>query len=78
MVENAEQSLGLSPFVVLRRVVIPQVMPGMFSGSLIVFALTASAFATPPILGDFPARDTTDDYSRCSGRLGIVFYHQFR
>ena len=35
----------------LRRVVLPQVMPGILSGSLIVFALTASAFATPAIIG---------------------------
>jgi putative spermidine/putrescine transport system permease protein len=50
-VESAEQSLGASPFTVLRRIVIPQIMPGILSGSLIVFALTASAFATPSILG---------------------------
>ncbi len=51
MVESAGQSLGATPFVVLRRIVIPQIMPGVLSGSLIVFALTASAFATPSILG---------------------------
>jgi len=50
-VESAGQSLGASPFTVLRRIVIPQIMPGILSGSLIVFALTASAFATPSILG---------------------------
>ena len=50
-VESAGQSLGATPFTVLRRIVIPQIMPGVLSGSLIVFALTASAFATPSILG---------------------------
>ena len=50
-VESAGQSLGATPFTVLRRIVIPQIMPGILSGSLIVFALTASAFATPSILG---------------------------
>jgi putative spermidine/putrescine transport system permease protein len=49
--ERAGLSLGASQFTVLRRVVVPQVMPGVLSGSLIVFALTASAFATPAILG---------------------------
>lgn len=34
-----------------RRVVFPQVIPGVLSGSLIVFSLSASAFATPAILG---------------------------
>ncbi len=50
-VEQAGLSLGASQFTVLRRIVVPQVMPGILSGCLIVFALTASAFATPAILG---------------------------
>jgi putative spermidine/putrescine transport system permease protein len=50
-VEEAGISLGASRFTVLRRVVMPQVMPGILSGSMIVFALTASAFATPSIIG---------------------------
>lgn len=50
-VEDAGLSLGASQFTVLRRIVLPQVMPGVLSGSMIVFALTASAFATPAIIG---------------------------
>jgi putative spermidine/putrescine transport system permease protein len=50
-VEHAGMSLGASQFTVLRRIVFPQVMPGILSGSMIVFALTASAFATPAIIG---------------------------
>lgn len=50
-VEDAGLSLGASHFTVLRRIVLPQVMPGILSGSMIVFALTASAFATPSIIG---------------------------
>lgn len=50
-VEDAALTLGASRFTVLRRIVLPQVMPGILSGSLIVFALTASAFATPSIIG---------------------------
>ncbi len=50
-VENAALSLGASHFTVLRRVVLPQVMPGVLSGAIIVFALAASAFATPAIIG---------------------------
>lgn len=49
--EQAADSLGASPLTVLRRIVLPQVIPGVLSGSLIVFALTASAFATPAIIG---------------------------
>jgi putative spermidine/putrescine transport system permease protein len=51
MVENAALSLGASRFTVLRRVVLPQVLPGVLSGGLIVFALSASAFAIPGLLG---------------------------
>ncbi|MCB1812852.1 MAG: ABC transporter permease subunit, partial [Candidatus Competibacteraceae bacterium] len=50
-VEDAGISLGASQFTVLRRIVLPQVMPGILSGGMIVFALTASAFATPSIIG---------------------------
>lgn len=49
--EQAAVSLGAGPFTVLRRIVLPQVMPGMLSGAIIVFALAASAFATPAIIG---------------------------
>ncbi|MDE1179397.1 ABC transporter permease [Paraburkholderia sp.] len=50
-VEWAGLSLGGSPFRVFRRVVLPQIMPGVLSGSIIVFALSASAFATPALIG---------------------------
>jgi len=36
---------------VLRRVVLPQVLPGVLSGWLIVFGLSASSFAIPGLLG---------------------------
>ena len=50
-IENAAVSLGAPATTVLRRIVLPQVMPGVLSGSIIVFALAASAFATPAIIG---------------------------
>jgi putative spermidine/putrescine transport system permease protein len=50
-VENAAVALGAGPVTVLRRIVLPQVMPGILSGAIIVFALAASAFATPAIIG---------------------------
>lgn len=49
--EQAAESLGASPIKVFTRIVLPQAMPGILSGSLIVFSLSASAFATPAILG---------------------------
>lgn len=51
MVENAALSLGAGRFTVLRRVVLPQVLPGVLAGGLIVFALSASALAIPGLLG---------------------------
>lgn len=50
-VEAAALSLGASNFAVLWRIVVPQVLPGILSGSLIVFALASSSFATPGIIG---------------------------
>jgi putative spermidine/putrescine transport system permease protein len=50
-IENAATSLGASHLTVLTRVVMPQVMPGILSGAIVVFALAASAFATPAIIG---------------------------
>lgn len=49
--EQAAESLGAGLSTVLRRIVFPQVIPGTLSGSLIVFSLAASAFATPAIIG---------------------------
>lgn len=51
MTEQAADSLGAGTFTVMRRIVFPQVIPGVLSGGLIVFALTAGAFATPAIIG---------------------------
>lgn len=50
-VENAALSLGAGPVTTLRRIVLPQAVPGILSGAVIVFALAASAFATPAIIG---------------------------
>ena len=49
--EQAALSLGASHFTVIRKVVLPQVMPGVLSGTLIVFGLAASSFAIPGLLG---------------------------
>lgn len=49
--EQAAESLGAGLWTVLTRIVFPQVIPGVLSGGLIVFALAASAFATPAIIG---------------------------
>jgi len=49
--EAAAESLGAGPVTIFFRVVLPQAVPGVLSGSLIVFSLSASAFATPAILG---------------------------
>jgi putative spermidine/putrescine transport system permease protein len=49
--EQAAQSLGAGLPTVMRRIVFPQVIPGVLSGGLIVFSLAASAFATPAIIG---------------------------
>ncbi|WP_439868900.1 ABC transporter permease [Pseudomonas syringae] len=49
--EQAALSLGASQAKVMRLIVLPQAMPGVLSGSLIVFGLAASSFAIPGLLG---------------------------
>ena len=49
--ERAAASLGARPWRVFWRVTLPLSMPGVVSGSLIVFAWTFSAFPTPELLG---------------------------
>ncbi|WP_159998451.1 ABC transporter permease [Roseomonas sp. 18066] len=48
---RAAESLGASRFAAFRRVVLPNIMPGILGGALMVFCLSASAFATPAMLG---------------------------
>jgi len=48
---NAARSLGAGQFTTYWRIVLPQLMPGILSGSIIVFTLSASAFATPALIG---------------------------
>ncbi|MEO8751777.1 MAG: ABC transporter permease [Casimicrobiaceae bacterium] len=50
-IENAASSLGASHATTLRRIVLPQIMPGVLSGATMVFTLAASSFATPAIIG---------------------------
>jgi putative spermidine/putrescine transport system permease protein len=50
-IENAALSLGAGPLTIIRRIVVPQIMPGVLSGAIIVFSVSASAFATPAIIG---------------------------
>ncbi len=50
-IENAAASLGASQLKIVFRIVLPQIVPGLLAGGIIVFALAASAFATPAIIG---------------------------
>ncbi len=49
--ERAAESLGASQATIFFRIVLPQAVPGILSGSIVVFSLAASAFATPAIIG---------------------------
>lgn len=49
--EEAARSLGAGRFKVFRDVILPLSLPGVAAGSLLVFALTIGAFATPQLVG---------------------------
>lgn len=48
---EAGYNLGGNGFTVLRRIIIPYAMPGIVSGCIIVFMLTAGSYLTPVLLG---------------------------
>jgi len=49
--EQAARSLGAGPLPVLRHVVLPLSLPGLYSAALLVFIVSAGFFITPVILG---------------------------
>ena len=49
--KDAAQSLGATPAGVFWRVVVPMTLPGLLTGTLLVFSLAMTAFATPFLLG---------------------------
>lgn len=49
--EEAASSLGANKWYVFVHILIPQSLPGVISGSIIVFTLTAGAIVTPALLG---------------------------
>lgn len=48
---EAAADLGAGPFNTFRRVVLPLSMPGILSGSVMVFLLACGAYVTPQLLG---------------------------
>jgi putative spermidine/putrescine transport system permease protein len=49
--EQAARSLGAGPLPVLRHIVLPLSLPGLYSAALLVFIVSAGFFITPVILG---------------------------
>ncbi len=49
--EEAAANLGAGPLEVFWRVLLPLSLPGVVSGSLLVFTMAISAYTTPAILG---------------------------
>lgn len=47
----AASNLGASRWVVLREIIIPLSLPGILAGSVLVFTMSASTYATPVLLG---------------------------
>jgi len=52
----AAANLGAKPWQIFTRIIFPLSLPGVVAGSMIVFALSMSAFTTPALLGGVRAR----------------------
>ncbi len=48
---RAARSLGAPPFTAFRRVYIPQIMPGIAAGSILVFIIALGYYITPALVG---------------------------
>ncbi|MBN9220558.1 MAG: ABC transporter permease [Mesorhizobium sp.] len=48
---RAALSLGATPFYAFRRVYLPQIMPGVMAGTLMVFVVTLGFYVTPMLVG---------------------------
>ncbi len=47
----AARNLGATKWKILTRIVVPLCLPGILAGSVLVFSLSASTYATPALLG---------------------------
>ena len=50
-VDRAAASLGATPFTAFRRVYVPQTMPGIAAGCLMVFIQALGYYITPALVG---------------------------
>jgi putative spermidine/putrescine transport system permease protein len=50
-IESAAQSLGANSWQTFRKVVFPLSLPGVITGSILVFTVSMTAFVTPKLLG---------------------------
>jgi len=75
---EAGYDLGGNAFSVLRTIIIPHAMPGIVSGSIVVFMLTLGNYLTPVFLGGkdnlwFTAQIYTQFITRFNWELGAAF-----
>ena len=66
---RAAQTLGARPLLVLRKVVLPQLRPGMLAGAILVFLSALGFYVTPQLLGS-PFQPTV------AMLIGIIFNRQ--
>jgi len=50
--EEAAQNLGANWYQMFRRTILPLSLPGLISGSLLVYSISISAFVTPALMGN--------------------------
>ena len=68
-IEKSAQILGASRLSVLRHIILPLSVPGIISSFLIAFTLSASAYATPALIGGAGLSGPGDDDLRTAALL---------
>jgi putative spermidine/putrescine transport system permease protein len=68
----AARNLGAGMWSILWRIVLPLSLPGVLAGSVLVFTMSASTYATPALLGGTGARMMSPEvYDLAIGRLAF-------
>lgn len=69
---DAARGLGASDFKILRTVIIPAIMPALFSSSIVTFISGISSFSAPNLLGGYKVLSTQIMLSKANNQMHMA------